>query len=635
MCGIAGIINRKPGFRDFAPAIKKISQIIQHRGPDGDGVLVVEAKQTTPFRLSFPQQAAQTFPWIPKLPLADNFPSADLFFLHRRLAIIDLSEGGHQPMCDADQKIWLTYNGEIYNYRELRQELESLGYVFLTASDTEVIIAAYKYWGTTCTQKFNGMWAFMLYDKEQQICFASRDRLGVKPFFYYSDTTCFAFASEQKALVKSGLVAARANETALSDFLVNAALEREPDNFFEGITELFPGEQLIYNLQTHLFTTQRYYKIEDHVNLTNNHLSDRELVDIIRQQLDTAVQLRLRSDVPVGTCLSGGIDSSALAVMMARHSLQPVHCFTAVFKNEAINEEAYAESVVLKIRGIHHKTEPDERTFLNDLDELIYSQDVPIWSTSTYAQHRVMKAASETGIKVVLDGQGADELFAGYHHHFFAKWNSLAKNKHYSELAKEIFASSKSIPQPLLFFIKQNLKKHLQINKPSSAIYSSDFAALSQSKPEMFLDTVNDQLLDDITRTRLKIFLKCEDRAGMWHSVESRTPFADDINLIETAFTFSGERKIQNGVSKYFLREAARGFLPEEIYNRYDKKGFETPMQQWLQPSEKQFKQEIIDARLPFVNSKQFEALISSRKTDAETLFRLLVYVRWKKLFTD
>jgi asparagine synthase (glutamine-hydrolysing) len=633
MCGIGGIINRQPGSKNFSKQLAEMSRVLQHRGPDGEGFFAASSTSNNSYYLSLQPAASSGLPWLPKALLPEDLSAAKLMFLHRRLSIIDLSAGGHQPMCNADTTVWLTFNGELYNYIELKKELQQKGHTFFTQSDSEVLIAAYLEWGTDCPSHFNGMWAFCIYDSRNNTCFASRDRLGVKPFYFCETEHFFAFASEQKALVKSGLIAAKASESAMADFLLDGALEREPQNFFEGIVELFPGSNLIYNVNTHQFKTQQYYNLREHISSENEPLSDKTLSSLIWEKLDNAVQLRLRSDVEVGTCLSGGIDSSALAVTMERHSLKPIHCFTAVFKSDSFNEEGFAESVALKIRAQHHKTEPTLPEFLRDIDDLIYSQDVPIWSSSTYAQYRVMQLAKKNGIKVVLDGQGADELFAGYHHHFIAHWDALRAEKKYKVLFKELFTIGKSISLPFVFYAKQLLKRKLRPDKQLESFFAAKFIASKSNNSQSNCIGVNAQLLDDIYVSRLKIFLKCEDRAGMWHSVESRTPFSDDVHLIEAAFSFNGERKLKNGISKYHLREAVKPFLPEEIYTRYDKIGFETPMKKWVIEAQDMMRKEILDANFSFITPAAIQKIQLNNTKQNALFFRLFALARWKKIF--
>lgn len=613
-----------------------MSQELSHRGPDGEGFMTYSDKGVrTYYRTMRPQLKENYYPWLPHKALPESLDTVQLAFMHRRLSIIDLSAGGHQPMCDPSKQIWLTFNGEIYNYPELKKELQGLGHEFLTGSDSEVLIAAYKQWQEDCVLRFNGMWSFVIFDVNQQKLFASRDRLGVKPFYYVNNDAAFAFASEQKALVKSGFANGKAVEKELAAYLVKGALERSEDNFFEGITELMPGHNLVVDLRTSQVASRAYYQLAQSITNVNESKSDKELIHLVWQGLEDAVRLRLRSDVEVGTCLSGGIDSSALAVIMARQTMRPVHCFTSIFPGETFNEESFAESICLKIKGQHHKIAPDAKSFFHDLDELIYSQDVPIWSTSTYAQHLVMRQVAHHEIKVVLDGQGADELFGGYHHHFMARWNQLLAEGQRRVVIKELLSAGKSIPLPLAFYMNQKLKGFIN---PQDAIYSryfkTDFTALANGANEhIYKTSLNDQLKDDIERTRLKIFLKCEDRAGMWHGVESRTPFSDDLPLIETAFSFDGKRKIKNGISKYFLREAVKPFLPEEIYNRYDKKGFEAPMKSWLLPKKTAILEEIASANFSFLKETALEKADFSNTSETALLFKLLVLARWQRLF--
>lgn len=610
-----------------------MSTTLSHRGPDGEGFLLATANNTTPLRGDFQIPRNEQLNYLPDAHVNTFHEKAVLGFAHRRLSIIDLSEAGHEPMCDHEGRFWLTFNGEIYNYRELAGELKTKGHRFRSACDAEVIIYAYKEWGTDCVQRFNGMWAFAIYDAERKIVFCSRDRLGVKPFYYSFQDRFFAFASEQKAFVRSGLIIPAINSKAMHGYLVNNALERDSSNFFEGITELWPGHNLIYDLSTQNFELKKFFSLHSIVCLDNDHLTDKQLIEKIRERFELAVRLRLRSDVEAGTCLSGGIDSSAIATTAARMIDHPLHCFTAGFRGENFDETPYASVVAKKIGAIHHVTEPGMQDFMHDLDELLYAQDVPIWDSSTYAQHRVMALSRVNGIKVVLDGQGADELFTGYHHHYTAKWNGLLYAGRLAALFREWSFARKSLNSPAAFFARERLKSTVYSPLPvADHFLKKEFSrAFPAENPFRYKNEVNDQLIDDITRTRLKIFLKCEDRCGMWHGVESRTPFSDDIELISLMFSFSGERKIRKGVLKYFLREAVKEQLPEKIYLRSDKKGFETPLLKWVGSLEKQMREEIQAASFPFVSDQSIPAgkSIAGKKL----FFRLFILARWQKVF--
>lgn len=637
MCGITGIILKQKVNFNLTKKIVTMTDAINHRGPDGEGFILANDQLITPHFNTLKQNYHRAdLNYIPKTSLQDYDQNSFLAFGHRRLSIIDLSETGHQPMCNKEGNTWITFNGEIYNYLEIKTELKNLGHAFISESDTEVILVAYKEWGFNCVEKFNGMWAFCIYDSEKKLCFASRDRLGVKPFYYINNKEFFSFASEQKAFIKAELIASKINDKALHNYLINGLLETQTNNFFEGISELMPGNNLVFNLKTNDIKITSYYNLTQNITLVNDHLSEKELIDKIAYAFENSVKLRLRSDVEVGTCLSGGIDSSALAVTISEITQQPLYCFTSIFKNQSINEEHFADSVANKIHAKHFKVEPTLNGFLNEVNSLIYSQDVPIWDTSTYAQYKVMELAKKNNIKVVLDGQGADELFGGYHHHFLAKWNNLFSHGHIMSGLNEISLSKKTISNPLQFYLKEKIKQKNYFNKKHfDLFFRSEFLNSSEIKnPSVYFNSVNEQLVEDIYQTRLKSFLKCEDRCGMWHSVESRTPFADDVELINLLFSFNGNKKIKNGVSKYLLREAVKTKLPEEIYKRYDKKGFETPMQQWMQKLRPLLLSEIKSANFDFVNQNDLEKTDPNNSFQNKLLFKLFVLSRWQKLFS-
>jgi asparagine synthase (glutamine-hydrolysing) len=636
MCGIAGIVLKQATDPDLVEKIISMSSALTHRGPDGEGFMIAAEKGMTPhFHLQKQDYARRDLNYIPRSDIRTGEPNAFLAFGHRRLSIIDLSEAGHQPMCNTSGKTWIVYNGEIYNYIELRDQLKKAGHAFISQCDTEVILHAYKEWGFDCVQHFNGMWAFCIYDSEKQICFASRDRFGVKPFYYVNTPQSFSFASEQKAFVRAGIIAAKINGKALHHYLVNGLLENNTHNFFDGVEELWPGNNLIYDLRTKEINAAKYFHLGDSITLSNEAPDEKNLIEKISVTLENAVKLRLRSDVEVGTCLSGGIDSSALAILIAKHTVNPLNCFTSVFRGRSFNEELYADIVAAKIHGKHYKIEPTLEGFLKEADELIYSQDVPIWDTSTYAQYKVMELAKVHGIKVVLDGQGADELFGGYHHHFTAKWNNLLAHGKFIGALKDMKTSAKTIANPFAFYLKERLKQKYNFNQKHFSFFFKESFVKSHSviNPQSYFADVNSQLTNDIYETRLKSFLKCEDRCGMWHSVESRTPFSDDPDLINLMFSFNGNKKIQNGISKYLLREAVKKKLPPEIYSRYDKKGFETPMQDWMRQVRPRLLSEIKSASFEFVDYKKIDATNENNTFQNKLLFKLFVLSRWKKVF--
>ena len=630
-----------------------MTDTIRHRGPDGEGFLLVNDTECIaaggPDTPGSVYQSSFTFTPVKNI----GSVSADVTMAlgHRRLSIIDLSPGGHQPMCNTDKSLWIIYNGEIYNYLELREELKSKGHSFHTNSDTEVILNAYREWGTDCLNRFNGMWAFVIFDKNNNELFGARDRFGVKPFYYYKDNTTFAFASEQKALVKLPFVKTGISPQAVFDFLVKNETEYEEEGIFQNIIELFPSYAFKLNLKTKEFKKWKYYflSINDRYQpfdpVEFNKASQR-----VRELLVNAVSLRLRSDISVGSCLSGGVDSSAIVGII--HDLlskdnsinvgKRLKVFTASFKDPKYDESKWAKKMADHTGAEWCRTFPESKGLWKELEALTYSQDVPIWSTSTYAQHLVMRMAGENKIRVVLDGQGGDELFAGYDTYNIALWmEQLKKGK-----------------APLSFNAKDFAKKYLRfygIKKLpvslKSSFYHSYYPDIKYLDKEFWNEhkdrlkdkskaasSLNAALYEEFCNTRLKTYLKCEDRCSMWHSVESRTPFADDINLIEYTFQLPGTFKIHNGIYKYLLRESSKDFIPADIRNRTDKMGYTTPNNKWISDIRKDAK-ELFSGKIgEYLNvdkmKKDYDTFFNTAdKTDRGRVFKFISFAQWIKVF--
>lgn len=630
MCGITGIISKTNSI-SIKDMVFAMSQAIKHRGPDGEGfVFFSETKSLAAYSDETPQinRENKSFLFNPSVSLQNVDDSFSLAFAHRRLSIIDLSEAGHQPMCDITGDYWITFNGEVFNYIELKEELKIKGHFFVTHTDTEVVLASYKEWGFECLQKFNGMFAFALYDKKNNQLFCARDRVGVKPFYYSNTSDSFSFASEYKVFVKAGLIKFQINETQQFDFIVNANLENTDQSLFSGISELKPSHYLVYNLSSNTVALTNYYSLPTQI---VNSKSDSEIIQSIEEKIVKAIKLRLRSDVEIGSCLSGGLDSSIIAGISKY--LQPnkqMKLFTAVFPNESFDETNYAKLVANHVNGNWQTVSPTSDEFFRDIETLNYSQDLPIWSTSTYAQHRVMKLAFENNIKVVLDGQGADELFAGYSHHYMALWKENFGFKTLSQIKE----AKQTVPSAYQLFGKQLIKDAFGLSVNYSNYFVADKKTFGKSKNEKLASTLNEQLSLDY-KGKLKSFLKCEDRCSMAFGIESRVPFADDVELVDLIFSIHGNKKIQHGISKHLLREATKQYIPQQIYNRTDKIGFESPVQKWLLPNKKQ----IIDTithQLDFVNAdflqSNFETLLKQKPA---FLLRLYSFSIWKKVFSE
>jgi len=658
VCGIAGIVNLSNKQLDTKKNIKLMTDTIRHRGPDGEGFLFCNESESIPVGGNeTPTNVYESnLPFTPKKNIENLSSDYSLAFGHRRLSIIDLSTAGHQPMCSPDKKLWITYNGEIYNYIELREELKVKGYQFYTNTDTEVILNAYIEWGSDCLNKFNGMWAFVIYDRSKSELFGSRDRFGVKPFYYYKDDDVLAFASEQKALVKLPFVKTGINPKAVFDFFVKGEIEYDEEGMFKNILELFPSYAFTFNIKTKELRKWKYYSLAINEQYESfNEVKFNEVSKHTKELLENAIALRLRSDVPVGSCLSGGIDSSTIVgitnyLLSKNGSINvddKLKVFTASFKDKTYDESHWAKLVVDSTNSQWHQIFPSSSELLKDLENLIYSQDVPIWSTSTYAQYRVMQLAKQSGIKVVLDGQGGDELFAGYDTYNIANWIEVLKNKEWKQLRNESKGNfNLFIRHYLRFYGIKKLSSQTQ-----SSIYKKYFAGIqylnkdfwnnhkSQLSSEgVFENSLNKTLYNEFYNTRLKGYLKCEDRCSMWHSVESRTPFADDINLIEHVFKLPGTYKIHNNTNKYLLRESAKDFIPAAIKNRKDKMGYVTPNNQWIAEMKDSLKDLFDDKLKEYVNinllQKDYDNFFSlTGKVDTGRIFKFISFAQWVKNF--
>ena len=566
--------------------------------------------------------------------------------------------------CNVDETLWIIHNGEIYNYVELREELKAKGYDFHTNTDTEVLLAAYEEWGENCLSKLNGMWAFVIYDKRKNVLFGSRDRFGVKPLYYYVDPELFAFASEIKSLITIPHINTSVNSKAVFDYLVFNWQESEEEGFFKNIYELQPSHGFHYCLSTKAFKKWKYYSLE--YSTVSSRFNEDELrgyTDKLGKLIFNAVSLRLRSDVPIGSCLSGGIDSSTIVCIvnkiLEKGNMDQIgerqRTFTACYDNDKeIDESKWAGLVSESTRTSWHRTFPNSKDFLEDLEDLVYTQDVPFGSTSIYAQYRVMKIANESNMKVLLDGQGADELFAGYHAYYRTFFAEILKNLNIRAFVRELknldnspldlkllftsvikLYSARFLPTPLKRFVfKANNKQLKYLN--------TDFWDEHRGRVELLKDktdtSLNQMLHKFMIKQGLKSLLRYEDRNSMRFSIEARTPFADDVELIEYVFQIPSVYKIHNGWSKYILRESIKGVIPEEIRLRKDKVGFATPEFRWLNEMKDELKAYVVTDLEGFINTKMlrndWDLLINSQtKSGITAIWRLINFAVWKKVY--
>ena len=656
MCGIAGIFNGNQNVK--SEWIIKMTNALQHRGPDDEGFLAIDTSTKEIHSLTG-NDSKVNYPRIEEFS-----KNVDLLLGHRRLAILDLSPLGHQPMSNKGETIWIIHNGEIYNYVELREELKTLGYNFHTNTDTEVILAAYEEWGEKCLNRLNGMWAFVIYDKRKNVLFGSRDRFGVKPLYYYLDSELFAFASEIKSLITIPHVNTSVNSNAVFDYFVFNWQENEEEGFFKNIIELQPSCGFHYYISTKTLKKWRYHSLKYYGNWEKfNEDKFVEFATRTGELISNAVASRLRSDVPVGSCLSGGVDSSTVVCIVNKilenESIAQIgerqRVFTACYENDkVIDESKWARIVAERTKTSCYQTFPNSTDFLEDLEDLVYTQDVPFGSTSIYAQYRVMKLAKEANVKVLLDGQGADELFAGYstyYRSFFAEMLSNLSISVFIQELKNIGNSPLSIGCLFTSLVKLygvrlfSLPLRRFVFKITNGEYKyldTDFWNEHKDRFKLAkhkaVTSLNDMLYQQITWQSLKSLLRYEDRNSMRFSIESRTPFADDINLIEYVFQIPSVYKIHNGWSKYLLRESIKGLIPEEIRLRKDKVGFATPEFQWLCDMRNELKNYITTGLEEFINVKEilkdWDKLINNQpKSGVTNIWRFINFAVWKKVY--
>jgi len=658
MCGISGIACWN-GKKIQSDEIIRMNNSLRHRGPDDEGFLLFNDEQKTiAFGNDTPSEVKESrLRFSPSEHIEKTNSSFDLLFGHRRLSIIDTSASGHQPMCLPDCDLWITYNGEIYNYKELRANLQAKGIEFITESDTEVILRYYQSYGSDCVQHFNGMWSFVIYDGLKKELFASRDRFGVKPFYYHLSENNFAFASEHKALLQFSEVKKEINPVAMFDFLALNVLEKEEEGLFKDIKELFPSHNLLLNLNNGELKINRYYSLQTNSTFSSiNEKQTHEYIDEVKNLVTKSIDLRLRADVTVGTCLSGGIDSSVIVCAMDKllkeknqsQTGNRIKTFSSIFPGSKLDESAYMKNVVEQTNTNWYTVTPNKKDFINDVEHLMYSHDLPIWSISSFAQSSVMKLAKTNHVKVLLDGQGADELFGGYKHYYKYLLNDLKSSGEKEEYKNALAALKETNGKD--FLLRYNLKKTIEPNAPLllKKFFFPDLKyinpdLLNQYKERFSLLTetsssLNGKLKHDFTGTYLKELLRREDRNGMMHSVESRVPFTDDHALVESVFSMQGNYKIKGASTKYLLREAFKDILPAPVYSRIDKLGFVTPNNEWMSELKNNFSVYFTNDLAPYLNlpllMKDYNSYFNqAHKPENYRTFKFMSLAVWMKVF--
>jgi len=539
MCGVTGFWG--PPDRSLLEAM---TEVVAHRGPDDQGYL-----QTDEASLGF-----------------------------RRLSIIDL-EHGKQPMSNEDGTVHVVFNGEIYNFRELRAELEPAGHTFATNSDTEAIVHAYEEWGASCFKRFNGMWAVAILDRRGAApkLVLGRDHFGIKPLHWARSGERILFASEIKSMLQDRGFIAEPDDQVIYEYLVAGLHDHTGGTFFKGVNQVRAATYVEIDAQG----------VRETVYWTPRLSTDGDADPAtFRAFFDRAVERRLVADVPVGTCLSGGLDSSSIVVTMTRLLADHVpdagsmgdrlKTFSAVFDNDPIDEREWIEIVLAATGAERNYVRPDSQEFFGEIDEFVWHTEEPIVSTGPYAQWCVMRLAAEK-VKVVIDGQGGDELLAGYVPYQMVYLRQLLKERKFATLAREAWAA-RDVLTPL---VKRRLDQRKKAFDVRTLLRSGYVAASTEPVDPRSQTDLKLRLMQDLTRYSLPSLLRYEDRNSMAHSMESRVPFLDQ-ELVEYVFSLPADAIIRHGWSRAIFRDALKGVLPEAIRLRRKKIGFTTPEMRWL-----------------------------------------------------
>jgi asparagine synthase (glutamine-hydrolysing) len=645
MCGIVGVWHLAPN-RPVVPAlIHTLTTTLRHRGPDDEGYLLVN----TLSRRVATRGGQETMPQLalPNLYHPDSPEGYNLAIGFRRLAILDPSPAGHQPMSSADGALWLVYNGEIYNHRELRAELHTYGYTFRTGTDTEVILCAYDAWGEACLERFNGMWALALWDNRQQRLFCARDRFGMKPLYYFWDASTFAFASEIKVLRQLPGLVRQPNDGLIYDYLRYGRSAHSEETSLANIRQLLPAHYLVLHgnaqLRKQCYWTLHRPRCHEPVG------GEADTIERFYALFEDAVRLHLRSDVPVGMCLSGGLDSSAIVcvanrLLLAEPSVSAsalgkrLKTFSSCYDDARFDERSYIEAVVAQTGAEAHYTCPSPQKLLQVVEKLVWHQDEPFGGLSVFAQWCVMELAAAHGVRVMLDGQGGDELLAGYHASFDYFWGGLLWQGRWRALGHEWQAYQRYYGALLPHLVLRTLRPFAPASlqgvmrrwqRRGDLGIAADFARAYRHRAHEFIHRSADPLDDylaDLLRYSIPMLLHFEDRNSMAHSIEARVPFLD-YRLVEYAFSLPAALKISQGITKHVLRSALRDILPETVRRRTDKMGFVVPERLWLADALDTWIRDIVASQTfrtrPYFNVKRITTALDGHKRGQRDLSKL------------
>ena len=622
MCGIAVLINKKQNTL-HKRNLEQMRDLVSHRGPDGAGIELFNNRL---------QPTSVETDW--RIGLA-----------HRRLSIIDISSAGHQPMC-YNQRYWITYNGEIYNFIELKQQLAQLGHSFSTDSDTEVILAAYSQWGKQCFSRFKGMWGMAILDTLDKTVVISRDRIGIKPLYFVNREDVFAIASEIKQFQALPQLSFSLNYDAAREYLVTG-YENHQVSFFREVEVLEPGFYRVYHLaNNHLEESESYWHPENiEVEIYDDQLASEQFYSAF----STSVNEHLRSDVPVGCALSGGLDSSSIVaeVYKQQQDTNQLNTFTVDFKNDPCSERFYVDKMLEKVQVKPNFIYTNDKSFVEHFEDFVYHHDEPVGSLSVYISYALAELVKQKDIKVNLNGQGGDEILGAYWQIYLVYLADQAKTGKIHKIFPHLFGALfpggnnelvKMIPKYLSRYL---MKKRNDKGIPFTANFKKNFNG--QNILHHFFDlSPQAKRLYEIRNMFLPKYLKWDDRNSMAHSVEGRYPFLDH-ELIELTLRFNKETFYHRGWNKTLLRKSMKSYLPSEVLYRKDKVGFDPPYAKWTNGQIRQQLLSWFDADrpiwdiIPKENLKQsyFQRLNKAQLTTVESqeLFRFWAFDKWLQIF--
>ncbi len=594
MCGIAGVFSPQ-GLPVTSDELRALGGRIPWRGPDDEGYLL-ETQDGHRHLFAGPDTPPETYegglPYTPNRCPPPAGASGRIGFAFRRLSIHDLSPAGHQPMCDPSGRYWLIFNGEVYNFLELRRELEGRGHRFLSSGDAAVLLASYAEWGEDCLTRWNGMWGCALWDSGERRLLLARDRFGVKPLYYQWEAGRLRFASELKPLVLDRPI--RVDERSVYDLVARDWVDYRDETFFAGVLRIPPAHVLIADEAG--VRLRRYWDLAEGAARRASEVpsAPAEIVSAFRERFQDAVRLRLRSDVPVGSCLSGGLDSSAIVTEAARQLDHPISVFTVGYAEPGFDERPHARAVARAVGADYHEVEPSGDDLFETFERIVWHQEEPAAGPGLYSQWHVMRLAHARGMKVLLDGQGGDELLAGYHRYAVPYLQDLVARRRLREFARDIWRVGRRQGHA------ETWAKVFLAAGPARPAFEWGRRAFGQGKdrvvhpelagrggapelrpPRRYGSALSNTLGWEITRRFLPSLLRYEDRNSMAHSIETRLPFLD-FRLVEFVFALPEGYRLRGTTTKWILRQALGATLPAGVAARRDKMGYETPTDRWF-----------------------------------------------------